>query len=109
MLHVVLNIDPCEHVTNEHLYSGLPKLSDRVAARRMKLTGHCQRNRELPASRLVLWEPNDGPRHPGRKTLTCMDVLKKDAGVSISQELAGCMEERKDWKLPWKARLRTIH
>ena len=39
MLRVVLNIDPCEHVTNEHLYSGLPKLSDRVAARRMKLAG----------------------------------------------------------------------
>ena len=43
MLRVVLNIDPCEHVTNEHLYSGLPKLSERVAARRLKLAGHCHR------------------------------------------------------------------
>ena len=107
MLRVVLNIDPCDHVTNEHLYSGLPKLSDKVAARRMKLAGHCHRHRELPASRLVLWEPNEGRRHPGRQTLTYVDVLKKDAGVSSPQELAGCMDEREDWKLRWKARLRT--
>ena len=39
MLRTVLNIDPREHITNEHLYNGLPKLSDRVAARRMKLAG----------------------------------------------------------------------
>ena len=92
MLRVVLNIDPGEHITNEHMYSGLPKLGgDRVVARRMKLAGHCHesRHRELPASMLVLWEPNDGPRHPGRQTLTYMDLLKKDAGVSSSQELAG--------------------
>ena len=45
----------------------------------MKLAGHCHQQRELPASRLVLWEPNDGSRHLGRQTLTYVDVLKKDA------------------------------
>ena len=68
----------------EHLYSGLPKLSDRVAARKMKLAGHCHLHRELPASRLVLWEPNDGRRHPGRQTLTYVNVLKKDDSDSDS-------------------------
>ena len=62
ILRVVLNIDPHEHITNEQLYSGLPRISDRVAARRMKLAGHCYRHQELPASKLVLWEPKHGHR-----------------------------------------------
>ena len=107
MLRVVLNIDPHKHVANEQLYSGLPRISDRVAARRMKLAGHCYRHQELPASKLVLWEPKHGRRLPGGHTLTYVDVLRKDAGVTNSQELAGCMEDRVDWNLRWNTRLRT--
>ena len=66
MLRTVVKIDPHEHVTN--LYNGLPKLSDRVAARRMKLAGHCHRHRKFSLIKLVLWEPNDGRRHPGGQT-----------------------------------------
>ena len=47
------------HITNKQLFSGLPTLSDRVAARRMKLAGNCHRHQELPASKL-LWEPKPG-------------------------------------------------
>ena len=68
MLRVVLNIDPHEHITNEQLYSGLPRISDRVAARRMKLAGHCYRHQELPASKLVLWKPKHGHRLRGGDT-----------------------------------------
>ena len=107
MLRVVLNIDPREHIANKQLYSGLPRLSDRIASRRMKLAGHCHRHHELPASKLVLWEPKHGHRLPGGHTLTYVDVLRKDAGVNSSQELAGCMEDREDWNLRWKTRLRT--
>ena len=107
MLRVVLNIDPREHIANKQLYSGLPRLSDRIEARRMKLAGHCHRHQELPASKLVLWEPKHGHRLPGGHTLTYVDVLRKDAGVNNSQELAGCMEDREDWNLRWKTRLRT--
>ena len=107
MLRVVLNIDPHEHITNEQLYSGLPRISDRVAARRMKLAGHCYRHQELPASKLVLWEPKHGHRLRGGHTLTYVDVLRKDAGVTNTQELAGCMEDREDWNLRWNTRLRT--
>ena len=66
MLRAVLNINQDVHVTNKHLYGGLPGLSEKVAARRMRLTGHCQRHRKLPASRLVLWEPTHGHRSRGR-------------------------------------------
>ena len=54
MLRAVLNIRKTAHVTNKSLYGGMPKVSQRIAARRMKLAGHCQRHQELPAGRLVL-------------------------------------------------------
>ena len=107
MLRAVLNISRNVHVTNKTLYEGIPRVSDKVAARRMRLAGHCQRHQELPASKLVLWEPTHGRRSRGRPTLTYVDVHKKDAGAQSTDELAGCMENRDDWKQRWRARLRT--
>ena len=107
MLRVVLNINKSAHVSNNILYTGIPKVSDKIAARRMRLAGHCQRHPELPASKLVLWEPTHGHRSRGRPTITYVDVLKKDAGAQSTSELAGCMENRDDWKRRWKACLRT--
>ena len=107
MLRVVLNISRNTHVTNESLYAGVLRVSDKIAARRMRLAGHCQRHQELSASKLVLWEPTHGHRSRGRPTLTYVDVLKKDAGAQSTNELAGCMENRDDWRRRWKARLRT--
>ena len=75
MLRVILNIDQNEHVTNKHLYGGLPRLCDKVASRRMKLAGHCHRHQELPASKLVLWEPTHGHRLRGRPTPTYVDIV----------------------------------
>ena len=107
MLRAVLNISRNVHVTNQTLYEGIPRVSDKVAARRMRLAGHCQRHQELPASKLVLWEPTHGHRSRGGQTLTYVDVLKKGAEAQSTDELAGCMENRDDWKLRWRARLRT--
>ena len=59
-LRVVLNISKSAHVTNENLYGGIFRVSNKIAARRMRLLGHCQRDQELPASKLVLWEPTHG-------------------------------------------------
>ena len=107
MLRAVLNIAQNEHVTNRQLYGELPRLSDKIAARRMRLAGHCHRHQELPASKLVLWEPLHGHRSRGRPTATYVDVLKKDAGAETAGELAGCMVDRAGWRHRWKARLRT--
>merc|ERR1712239_116474 len=57
MLRAVLNISKNEHVYNNTLYEGIPRVSDKGAARRMRLAGHCHRHQELPASHLLLWEP----------------------------------------------------
>ena len=107
MLRAVLNISKSTHVTNANLYDGMPRVSQKIAARRMRLAGHCQRHQELPASKLVLWDPTHGHRSRGRPTLTYVDVLKSDAGAQSTNELARCMENRDDWKRRWRARLRT--
>ena len=107
MLRAVLNISKSVHITNRILYEGIPRVSDKIAVRRLRLAGHCQRHRELPASKLVLWEPTHGHRSRGRPALTYVDILKKDAGAQSTMELARCMENRDDWKQRWKARLRT--
>ena len=109
MLRVVLNINWNEHVTNEQLYGGLPRLSDKVASRRMQFAGHCHRHPELPAGRPVLLEPSParGHRLSGHPTASSLEVLARYAGVESSAELARCMDEREDWKIRWRICLRT--
>ncbi|KAJ8347639.1 hypothetical protein SKAU_G00262280 [Synaphobranchus kaupii] len=108
MLRAALNIDQNVHVNNMRLYGGRPRLSEKIAARRMRLAGHCHRHRELPASKLVLWEPSPGRgrRSRGRPTPTFVDILKKDVGAETTGEIAGCMEDRVGWRRRWEARLR---
>ena len=107
MLRAVLNISKNAHVTNRILYKGIPRVSDKIAVRRMRLAGHCQRHQELPASKLVLWEPTHGHRSRGRPALTYVDILKKDAGAQSTKELARRMENRDHWKQRRKARPTT--
>ena len=70
-----------EHnISNTDLYLGFPKLSAKICARRLRFAGHCYRHPELPASKLVLWEPKQGQAQRGRGHLTYVDLLKKDTG-----------------------------
>ena len=52
-------------VTNKELCGDLPKVSDKVAARRLNLSGHCLRHTELPVSSLLLWDPTLGRKSQG--------------------------------------------
>jgi len=81
-------------VTNEILYVKLPKLSDKIAARRLRLAGHCQRHPELVAHRVILWEPTHGQRGRGRPKMTCVDQLKSDTETTTTGELAAMMNDR---------------
>ncbi len=47
MLRRVLNVHWSDKMTNVTLYGGLPKLSDKISARRLRLAGHCQRHPDL--------------------------------------------------------------
>ena len=106
MLRTVLNINWRDHVPNVTLYGDLPRLTDRIAWRRLGIAGHCHRHRELPASQLVLWEPTHARRKPGRPPTTFLNILQDDIGATTSAELPACMKDRKDWNLRREARLR---
>ena len=105
MLRKALNISWQDFVTNEELYGNLPRLSDKVAWRRLGLVGHCFRNNNLLASRLILWEPSHGHRARGRPPSTFVNTLKRDVGAADSTELKTCLTDRQDWSLRRAARL----
>eukprot|EP00794_Sanderia_malayensis_P015472 gene15472-17050_t len=55
MLRMAANVSWRDHVANIELYGDLPRLSQTVQQRRVRLAGHCIRHDEEVASSLVLW------------------------------------------------------
>ena len=98
MLRKVQNISWRDHITNARLYGKIPALSEKIRERTMKLAGHCHRHPELPASRLITWEPTHGQRSRGGQRTTLLKTLMQHAGVSSKEELAACMEDRAGWR-----------
>ena len=98
MLRMVQNISWREHLTNDRLYGNLPKISQKIRQRRMRLAGHCFRHEEEIANKLVLWQPNDGRARRGRQKTTYLDVLLQDTGVANLSELKTIMLDRVNWK-----------
>ena len=66
MLRVVLNVNWRDHISDSDLFGDLPKVSDKVAWRRLGLAGHCQRHEDLSA------------HHSGRPSTTFVDTLLKE-------------------------------
>ena len=98
MLRMALNISWEDHVKNIDLYGDLPRVTDKIRGRRMRLAGHCVRHPELVASELVLWEPIHGRRGRGRPHSTYIDTLKRDTGLSDVSEIRSLMGDRDMWK-----------
>ena len=98
MLRMALNVSWKEHKTNIDLYGNLPKLSSKIAERRCKLAGHCVRHPEEEASKTILWEPTEGTVNRGRKVTNYIDVLKRDTGLTNTNELRTAMMDRDIWR-----------
>ena len=81
MLRAALNVTWEDHVTNVDLYGYLPRLSDIIRQKRMRLAGHCVRHPELTASEMIFWEPTHGKKSRGRPQTTYIDTLKRDSGL----------------------------
>ena len=58
LLRTVFNVSWPEHLPNRELYGNLPKVTDKIRERRLKLAGHCVRHSEEMASNLFLWQPS---------------------------------------------------
>lgn len=54
MLRMVINVSWKDHTKNVDLYGTLPRVTNKIRAKRMDLAGHCVRHHELVASSLIL-------------------------------------------------------
>ena len=98
LLRRALGVSWEEHMRNVDLYGKLPRLTDKIRQRRMRMAGHSVRHPELVASELVLWEPAHGSRGIGRRHATYIDSLKRDTGLKETAEVRTLMEDRQRWR-----------
>merc|ERR1711867_237609 len=98
MLRLAMNVNWKDHVTNEELYGDLPSVTRKIQQRRLRLVGHCARQPEEVANRLVLWEPLEGTRNKGRQKTTFIDNLLRDTGMANASELRTLMKDRDVWR-----------
>ena len=76
----------------------LPKATLKIQERRMRLAGHIHRLPELVANHLLLWEPNHEVRSRVRATMTYVDSLRVDTGLSQTGETGGLKADSVLWK-----------
>ena len=99
MLRMALNINQyMMRITNSELYGNLPKVSSKVAQRRLRLAGHAQRHPELTLHSVLLWEPLHGRAGRGRPRQTYIDTLRADTGLQDTRDIANIMEHRERWR-----------
>ena len=98
LLRTVFNVSWSEHLTNRELYGNLPKVTDKIRERRLKLAGHCVRHPEEVASNLVLWQPSQGKPNRGRKRKTYLDNLMSDTNMESVDDLRSLMKDRDLWR-----------
>ena len=58
MMRTVLNVHWQQRMNNEELYGSLPRISETIRARRLRLPGHCGRHNEETASKVLLGNHN---------------------------------------------------
>ena len=98
MLQKAMNIHWSSHTTNNELYGNLPRVTTKIAERRLRLAGHCHRHPDLSTQKLLLWEPTHGTRNQGRPKTTFVDTLMRNTGATSAHELATLMENRDVWR-----------
>ena len=84
MSRMVLGVSWKDKVSNDVFYRTLPKLSDKIRSRRLKLAGHCIRHPEHLADDLVTWEPEArrGEAKRGRHRQSYLSTLLRDVGIN---------------------------
>ena len=98
MLRMALGINWWDKVRNEEVYQNIPRVSDTVRARRLRLAGHIQRHPELTAHQLLFWEPDRGNRSRGRPHKTFLKQLRDDTGLASDKEIQDLMQNRELWR-----------
>ena len=59
LLRMATHISWKDKVTNTQLYRGMPKITEVIKQRRLRLEGHCLRHTEELSHNLILWKPKN--------------------------------------------------
>ena len=98
MLRTVKNISWKSKLSNESLYGNLHRVSSIIRSRRLKLAGHCYRDKSSPVHKLITWAPKHGSTRLGRPPLNFVDTLLRDTGTTTTTELETLMADRGQWR-----------
>ena len=97
MLRSSLGYSWKDHIRNEDLYGSIPKATDKIRTRRLRIVGHLKRHPEEIAHNLAMWSPKQGKRSRGKPNTTFVQQLERDTGLSI-EEMANQMMARDHWR-----------
>ena len=95
---MALGVSWWDRVSNVEVFQNVPRVSETVRTRRLRLSGHVQRHEELTAHQLLFWEPDRGSRGRGRPKKTFINQLREDTGLSVDGEIMRLMEDRELWR-----------
>ena len=102
LLRFALNITWRDKWTNENLYQGLPKISEKLRGRRMRLAGHLIRHPEEAAHERLRQSCGNPALHGnpkrGAPSMNYVKLLKKDTGLDNVSEIRTVMEDRDGWR-----------
>ena len=110
LLRMATNISWKDKVTNTQQcsYRGMPKITEVIKQRRVRLADHCIRHTDELAHNLVLCKPKNGIRNRGRQPKTFIDILKSDCGFE-EDELRTRMMDRVGWRATERSgRVKTL-
>ena len=85
-------------MNNEELYGSLPRISETIRGRRLRLAGHCACHNEETALKVLLWKPQHGHPNQGRRRTTYIDIIKADTGLDNTKEIRDAMLNQVVWK-----------
>ena len=74
------------------------EISETIRARRLRLAGHFTSCNEETASKVLLWEPQQGHPNRGRPRTTYIDTIKADTGLDNTSEIRDAMLNQIVWK-----------
>ena len=85
-------------MNNEELYGSLPRISETIRGRRLRLAGHCTCHNEETASKVLAWEPQHSHPNRGRPRTTYIHIIKADTGLDNTKEIRDAMLNQVVWK-----------
>ena len=97
MLRTALKVYWQQHGNSEELYGSPLRISETIRARRLRLAGHCTGRNEETASKVLLWEPQQGHPNRGRLRTTYIDTIKADTGLDNTKEIRDAMLNQIVW------------